>query len=109
MTAVKGESGHYPYVHIINSTAYQITGTVQYPGAFCSNDGYSIPPSYGTSWTADSRGLCLVSAVTATVSIPNQPPIEATSYQSSGTAYSQFAVIQTNSNPMQFSVTRITD
>lgn len=109
MVAAKDQGGHYPYVHVVNSTNYQITGTVQYPGAFCSNDGYSVSAGYGNSWTADSRGLCLVSAVTATVSIPNQNPIEAASYQSSGTAYSQFAVIQTNNNPMQFSVTRITD
>lgn len=91
----------YPLVNIINSTAFNVSGTVDYESAFCSNDKYSVTP--GTSWTASSRGVCLVTHVNATVQTPNGN-IVAQSYNSSGTSYSQFAVIQTS--PTSFEVTR---
>ena len=98
----------YPHVHIINSTPYQISGSVQGNDFGCSDHNYAIAGECGNSWTADSRGLCLVATVTATV-VVNGVGIAATSYQSSGTAHSQFAVIMTNNNPPSFSVTRLTE
>lgn len=94
----------YPLVHIVNSTAYGASGTVSYASAFCSNDNYSASAN-GGSWTASSRGVCLVTQVSATVFV-NGSPINAAAYESSGTAYSQFAIIQTG--PNAFAVTRMT-
>ncbi|AJI73372.1 hypothetical protein AQ14_889 [Francisella tularensis subsp. novicida D9876] len=90
---------HYPYVHIENTTDFYIKGTVGYASAFCSDDNFYITPN--SSWTADSRGVCLVTKITAT----NQNTGETgTSYESSGTAYSQFLIYKdTNGKP---SVTR---
>ena len=56
-----------------------------------------------TIWIATSRGLCLVTKITATVKIPSGN-IESTPYSSDGTAFSQFAIIQTGE--IQFEVTR---
>ena len=56
-----------------------------------------------TAWQASSRGVCLVTEITATVKTPNGN-IVATPYSSSGTSYSQFAIIQTGAN--SFEVTR---
>jgi len=91
----------YPLVNITNSTNYNAWGTVSYASIFCSNDGYSVTPN--TAWQASSRGVCLVTEISATVRTPNGD-IVATSYSSSGTSYSQFAVIQTG--PNAFEVTR---
>ncbi|MDE9448417.1 hypothetical protein KKJ04_23700, partial [Xenorhabdus bovienii] len=52
---------------------------------------------------ASSRGVCLLTKITATVRTPNGD-IEAVPYTSSGTSYSQFAIIQTGNNT--FEVTR---
>lgn len=93
----------YPYVHIVNSTTYSVSGTADYASAFCSNDNYGMGP--GQSWTASSRGVCLLTKISANVVTPGGT-IAATPYTSSGTSYSQFAVIQTNDNPLQFEVTR---
>lgn len=91
----------YPYVNIFDSTAYNAWGTVSYLTAFCSNDDYSVTPN--TAWQASSRGTCLVTMITATVRTP-AGDIVATPYTSSGTSYSQFAIIQTG--PSSFEVTR---
>lgn len=91
----------YPLVNIINSTNYIATGTVSYASAFCSNDDYTVTP--GTSWTASSRGVCLLTEISAVLQTPNGN-IQATPYTSSGTSYSQFAIIQTS--PTSFEVTR---
>lgn len=91
----------YPLVNIINSTNYTVNGQVNYRSAFCSDDDYTV--NTGSSWTADSRGVCLVTQVTAVVQTPNGA-IYATPYESSGTSYSQFAVLQTS--PTTFEVTR---
>ncbi len=91
----------YPLVNIINSTNYIASGTVSYMSIFCSNDNYTVTP--GTSWTADSRGVCLVTEISAVIQTPNGN-IQATPYTSSGTSYSQFAIIQTSST--SFEVTR---
>jgi hypothetical protein len=93
----------YPVVCIANSTPYPIGGTVDYASFFCSNDSYNIEPN-GT-WCASSRGVCLVTQITATVSYNGQA-VNASPYTSSGTSYSQFAVVQTS--PGVFAVTRLT-
>lgn len=91
----------YPYVQIVNATNYIASGTVSYASAFCSNDHYTVTPN--TTWTATSRGVCLLTKITATVQTPNGN-IVAAEYTSSGTSYSQFAIIQTG--PTTFEVTR---
>jgi hypothetical protein len=93
----------YPKVNIVNSTGYSVSGTVSYLSAFCSNDNYGMGPN--KSWTASSRGVCLVTEISADVATPGGS-VSATPYTSSGTSYSQFAVIQTNDNPLAFEVTR---
>ena len=91
----------YPVVEIANSTNYIASGTVSYASIFCSNDDYSVTPN--TTWSASSRGVCLVTGISATVKTPSGD-IVATPYDSSGTSYSQFAIIQTGDNT--FAVTR---
>lgn len=93
----------YPLAHIINSTAFAASGTVHYASAFCSNDNFSIA-AHG-QWTASSRGVCLITEISVTVYV-NGSPVNATPYTSSGTSYSQFAVVQTG--PNSFAVTRMT-
>jgi hypothetical protein len=91
----------YPNVQITDSTPYIASGTVHYASIFCSNDDYFVTPN--TTWQAGSRGVCLVTKIDAVVQTPNGN-IVATPYTSSGTSYSQFAVIQTGAN--SFEVTR---
>lgn len=91
----------YPVVQIANSTNYIASGTVSYASIFCSNDNYTVTPT--TTWSASSRGVCLVTEISAVVQTPNGN-IQATPYTSSGTSYSQFAIIQTG--PNSFEVTR---
>lgn len=92
----------YPLVKIHDSTNYNVSGKVSYMSIFCSDDDYSATPS--TTWQASSRGVCLLTKITATVKTPNGD-IVATPYTSSGTSYSQFAVINTGGNT--FAVTRV--
>lgn len=92
----------YPKVKIFDSTSYIASGKVEYMSAFCSNDSYTVTPN--TQWQASSRGVCLVTKITATVETPGGD-IVATPYESSGTSYSNFAVIQTGEN--SFAVTRV--
>jgi hypothetical protein len=94
----------YPLVNIVNSTNYSANGTVHYASIFCSNDSWGAGP--GLSWEANSRGVCLVTEISAYVTLPGGTVIQASSYTSSGTSYSQFALIQTSSNPPAFEVTR---
>lgn len=91
----------YPCVNIINATNFIASGTVSYMSIFCSNDDYTVIPN--TSWTAGSRGACLVTEISAVVQTPDGN-IQATSYSSSGTSYSEFAIMQTG--PTSFEVTR---
>ena len=60
----------YPKVHIVNSTNYTVKGTVKY--AACSSDDFEIAP-WG-SWTAGSRGVCLLTKITANVKLRKQIP-----------------------------------
>src|SRR5688572_29713060 len=78
----------YPVVEIANSTSYMVSGTVEYASMFCSNDNYNVTPN--TTWQAGSRGVCLVTQISASVVTPNGT-FQAQPYTSSGTSYSQFA------------------
>jgi hypothetical protein len=80
----------YPLVSVSNSVQYVVSGTVEYASFLCSDDDFDVTPN--TVWTATSRGVCLVTKITATVKTP-QGNIDATPYTSSGTSYSQYAVI----------------
>ena len=93
----------YPPVHISNSTPYNAGGEVTYDSAFCSKDEYQLTPA-PNSWTASSRGACLVNKITCTVYTPTAR-YEATPYTSSGTSYSQFALVQTDDGGFQ--ITRL--
>ncbi|GIL67125.1 hypothetical protein Vafri_20570, partial [Volvox africanus] len=94
----------YPKVTIVNSTPYVARGQVDYLSLFCSDDGYTVSAN-GATWTGPDRGVCLVKKVSATLNTP-QGNVEAEAYTSSGTAYSQYAIIyQPNGNG--FAVTRI--
>lgn len=91
----------YTPVNIHNTTNYIAQGTVDYGSAFCSKDHYTVTPN--TSWQATSRGVCLLTKIYAVVTTPDGD-FQATHYASSGTSYSQFAIIQVG--PNQFEVTR---
>ncbi|PLT48033.1 hypothetical protein B8V81_0165 [Paenibacillus pasadenensis] len=56
------------------------------------------------TWRASGRGVCLLTRISATVRTPSGD-IAAEPYTSSGTSYSQFAIIQVGVN--QFRVTRV--
>ncbi len=93
----------YPKVNIKNSTAYSISGKVCYKSGLCKDDNYGMGP--WKEWTANSRGVCLVTKITATVSTPKGTKA-AKAYTSSGTSYSQFVIIQTKDDPLEFEVSR---
>jgi hypothetical protein len=90
--------GAYPVVTIFDSTNYIASGKVSYSSLLCADDSYSVTPN--TQWAATSRGACLVTQISATVRTP-QGDIVATPYTSSGTSYSQFAVISTGPNSFE--------
>jgi len=92
----------YPLVKIVNSTPYAVDGKVVYCSAFCSDDDYQIDSF--SSWEAESRGVCLVKKVSASISKDGKH-FQAKEYTSSGTSYSQFAIIQLGEE--EFAVTRI--
>jgi len=92
----------YPLVSVSNSVEYIVSGTVHYSSWLCSDDDFDITPN--TAWAASSRGACLIKEITATVTTPDGD-IDATPYTSSGTSYSQFAVIN-HGNGNNFEVTR---
>jgi hypothetical protein len=92
----------YDKVSIANSTGYSISGKVSYRSAFCSNDDYSV--GNGKTWTASSRGICLLTKITATVDTPNGN-VDAKSYTSAGTTYARFAVVAADGG---YEVTRLT-
>jgi hypothetical protein len=93
----------YPDVNVLNSTKYPVTGGVTYESIFCSNDTFNIPAGPGTSWS-NSRGVCLIDSVYAVVQY-NGTSVQATPYSSSGTSYSQFAIIDQGDG--HFAVTRV--
>ena len=98
------QATHYPYAAVLASTEYEVSGEVHYESSLCKNDHFTAQP--GTYWHATSRGVCLILKITATVHTPTGN-VEAVSYTSAGTTFSQFAVIMTGSSA--YAVTRIWD
>ncbi|QAY67291.1 hypothetical protein [Paenibacillus protaetiae] len=94
--------GGYDPVQIVNSTSFNAVGTVEYASIFCSNDNFVVERD--ETWRASSRGVCLLTRISATVRTPSGN-IQAEPYVSSGTSFSQFAIIQVGAN--QFRVTRV--
>ncbi|WP_416430757.1 hypothetical protein [Piscirickettsia salmonis] len=92
----------YPVVHILNSAGYAVKGTISYDSALCSDEDYVVG-SYA-AWSSQSRGVCLVSKITA-ININTGESGHA--YESSGTSYSQFVVYRDESGKP--AVTRETD
>ncbi|GEM75162.1 hypothetical protein [Vibrio sagamiensis] len=92
-------SWSYPYVTIDNSTAYHVSGEVDF--AVCLQSSFVVNASH--KWVDDSRGICLVTKVTATVAT-DDGNVEAKPYISSGTSFSHFAVIHRNGG---YEVTRV--
>ncbi len=92
----------YPNVKIFNSTSFNASGTVEYMSVFCKDNTYSVTTN--TKWEAESRGVCLLTKITASIVTP-QGTFEATPYTSSGTSYSHFAIMQTGNN--EFAVSRV--
>ncbi|MEC0093728.1 hypothetical protein [Paenibacillus macquariensis] len=92
----------YDPVQISNSTSFNAFGRVEYASVFCSDDNYDVQRD--ETWKASSRGVCLVTRITATVKTPSGN-IQAEPYTSSGTSYSKFAIIQVGVN--KFQVTRV--
>lgn len=93
----------YPLVHISNSTGHYVSGKVFYASVFCSDDDYHIDAN--SEWTASSRGVCLLTEISAEVDEDGKK-VRATPYTSTGTSYSQFAVIRIHDG---YAVTRVTD
>jgi len=92
----------YPEISILNSTPFDASGVISYAGASCSEEKYKIESS--RPWGPISRGDCLVTKITGTVYTPTGS-VEATPYTSSGTSYSQFALVQTDDGGFQ--ITRL--
>ncbi len=91
----------YSNVSIVNSTDRNISGRVEYASLFCSDDDYRVAPN--RNWQASSRGACLVTKITAKA----DGVYNAISYTSSGTSYSQFAIIDLNDpSDSKYQVTR---
>ncbi len=95
----KIRSAAYPPVELGNSTPYSVSFTVRY--ALCSSDNQTVASM--KTGAPLSRGVCLLTAVYATVQTPSGP-VAATPYTSSGTSYSQFCCIFYKNN---YVVTRV--
>lgn len=83
----------YSPVIITNATSFPVIhGKVEYMSVFCSSDDFSIAAGPSSYWKAASRGVCLLTKITATV----KTDLASTEvkYKSSGTAHSHFAIIQ---------------
>jgi putative hemolysin len=76
----------YPLATITNNTPYAARGTVEYASVFCSNDDYVVDP--GATWTASSRGVCLITGITASLTGAD----DAVAYTSTGTSYAKFFI-----------------
>ena len=93
---------HYAYVHIENETDFEMKGDVFYDSGIiftCDEDSFTIMPH--SSWTATSRGLCLLTKIVAQRFNPvfckktNRWTHMVRSYKDDsffGTAHSQFAI-----------------
>ena len=97
---VYGNKGHYPYVNITNKTPYDTRPNTKYGNTYvmyqetflCSLDRYSV--ASGQTWTASSRGACLVNYIAATIlALPDGKELRCTPYTSWGTTYGTFFLI----------------
>lgn len=82
----------YPPVHIVNSTGSGVNTSVTY--AACNGEDAIL--ANADSYTSPvGRGLCLITGITAQVlEDGGAKVVEAVPYVSSGTSYSQFAIIK---------------
>lgn len=80
-------AGGYPKVTIINYTDKSVRGKVSYMSAFCGDDKFTV--AAGATWTASSRGVCLVTKVSNDDGI-GKP------YESTGTSFSMFGIYTTD-------------
>ncbi len=79
----------YPPVHIVNHSDSPVWGAVDYAAmGVCGGDRYGAIP-VGGSWTASSRGICLVTEIT----VGDEHGL-GTSYYSTGTSYSKFEAVR---------------
>lgn len=92
----------YEPVSIANTTEFNATGKVDYPSVFCRDDNYDVG-AHG-QWKASSRGSCLVTRISAVLHT-RSGDIWAQPYESSGTGYSNFAIVPTGKD--SFMVTRL--
>lgn len=91
----------YPPVRVTNTTQYVVSGTVNFIA--CSHWDYG--PLSPITYVEHKRGVCLLTKVSAKVETKEHGTVDATSYTSSGTSYSQFAVMQMSET--EFVVTRV--
>ena len=79
-------------VEIKSSIPYNASGAITYRSFFCGDDSYSVQKN--NPFTVDhNRGICLVIKITADVDTPDGK-VAAEPYTSSGTAYSQWIVVE---------------
>ena len=101
--------GHYPYVAVTNKTPYDTSGynIVIYTGwgISCSDDRFDDGAPSGQTWSATSRGFCLVKTIRARLTLHDGSVDNSISrslvcddYKSSGTSYSQFYIIMNGDN-----------
>ena len=94
--------GHYPYVAVTNKTPYDVTtggNDVIYKGwgLSCSDDKFVVDSAQ--TWSATSRGFCLVKKIRARLTLDDgSPSLVCYDYKSSGTSYSQFYIIMNGDN-----------
>ena len=99
---------NYPYVTISNETPYATAApyattaqpldkkysvSVAYATFLCSNDYIDGVIAPGDTWTASSRGVCLVGYVYASLTIPGTGIIQCRKYRSAGTTYSMYSIL----------------
>jgi hypothetical protein len=92
MIFMAGAAYAYPVATIKNNTDYTLSGKVEYISFLCSDDGYTVGP--GKTWSASSRGACLIDAITGRVHEPAKhgEKTSVVSYSSTGTSYSKFQI-----------------
>ena len=90
---------HLDNVHIVNKTNYVIQGEVDYTEiprvhiSLCSNDSYLT--GRNGSWTASSRGFCLVSKITVKFIDANGDLKVGVPFTSLASYASEFEVVKT--------------
>ena len=86
-----------PYVKITNKTPYEADqGVVNYATWFCSDDVYNV--ASGQTWTASSRGACLVRKIEASLALSsNGDHLKCQIYSTKvATTYSEFYILMYN-------------